>query len=249
MPPLHKVSIKTGSVNALNAQSPSSIYPYGFPFTLNPTMGCSFGCKFCYSPLSLRKNFAKMNREHFFNESTIKLDIADSLNDELTRLANLPQYLKRAQINETSDYYLTEVLKRLENESRDVMMEILETFQNQWNSGNKWMLHILTKSHLIEKHLDKLKEMKEMVQVEMSFSTPYENQRRNLELYTPPIPRRLKTIEKLSKEGIFVRVMAMPFYGGVSELDDLRTITFNAGARALKNKALNYFTSNHVKNL
>ena len=129
------------------------------------------------------------------------------------------------------------------------MMEILQVFQNHWNAGNKWMLHILTKSHLIEKHLDKLKEMKEMVQVEMSFSTPYENQLRNLELYTPTIKKRLETIEKLSKEGIFVRVMAMPFYGGVSELDDLKTITFNAGARALKNKALNYFNWNDVINI
>ncbi|MBT8387597.1 MAG: hypothetical protein KJO12_09325, partial [Ignavibacteria bacterium] len=201
MHPLRKVSIKTGPVNALNAQPPSSIYPYGFPFTLNPTMGCSFGCKFCYSPLTYRKNFAKSNRNHFFNESTIKLDIAKSLHNDLTRLSPLPQHLKRVQINETSDYYLSEVQRELDNRSRDVMLEILQVFQDHWDSGNKWMLHILTKSYLIEKHLEKLKEMKEMIQVEISFSTPYESQRRDLELYTPPIPRRIKTIENLSKEG------------------------------------------------
>ncbi len=249
MPPLHKVSIKKGAVNALNAQSHPSIYPTGFPFTLNPTMGCSFGCKFCYSPIFLRKNFAKENREHFFNGSTIKLNIADPLNKELTRLSPLPQHLKRVQINETSDYYLAEVLKELENQGRDVMMEILKVFQDHWIAGNKWMLHILTKSHLLEKHLDKLKEMKEMVQVEMSFSTPYENQLRNLELYTPTIKKRLETIEKLSKEDIFVRVMAMPFYGSVPELDELKRITFDAGAQALKNKALNYFQWNDLKNI
>jgi len=160
MHPLHKVSVKTGSVNALNAQTQSSIYPYGFPFTLNPTMGCSFGCKFCYSPLTYRKNFAKSDRVHFFNESTIKLDIAKSLDKDLTRLSPLPQHLKRVQINETSDYYLTEVLKKLEKEDRDVMMDILQVFQDHWDAGNKWMLHILTKSHLIEKHLGKLKEIK-----------------------------------------------------------------------------------------
>jgi radical SAM superfamily enzyme YgiQ (UPF0313 family) len=39
---------------ALNAQA-NGIYPYGFPFTLNLTMGCFFGCKYCYSPITLRK--------------------------------------------------------------------------------------------------------------------------------------------------------------------------------------------------
>ena len=190
-----------------------------------------------------------MNREHFFNESTIKLDIANSLNEELTRLSDLPQHLKRVQINETSDYYLSEVLTELDSKKRDVMMEILQVFQQHWTTGNKWMLHILTKSHLIEKHIDKLKAMKEMIQVEMSFSTPYESQLRDLELYTPSIKERLETIENLSNEGIFVRVMAMPFYGGVSELDELKRITFNAGAKALKNKALNYFQWNDVKNI
>jgi len=250
MTPLHKVSIKTGSVaRPLNAQAPHSIYPYGFPFTLNPTMGCSFACKFCFSAKQLRQNIETENREHFFNESTIRLNIADSINKELIRLSALPQYLKRVQINETSDYYLSEVLKELEDQGRDVMLEILQIFQDHWNSENKWMLHILTKSHLIEKHLDKLKEMKEMIQIEISFSTPYENQLRDLELYTPTIKKRLETIEKLSKEGIFVRVMAMPFNGDVPELNELKKITFNAGARALKNKALNYFNWIDVKNI
>lgn len=247
MPPSHQVSIKSGSVNALNAQKPNDIYPTGFPFTLNPTEGCSFACKFCYSPASPVGIFNRNN--HFFNEAVIKLDIADSLDNDLHRLSSLPQHLKRVQINEHSDYYLMEVLKRLNELNRDVMLEILEVFQNHWNDGNKWMLHILTKSYLIESHIDKLKEMKEMIQVEMSFSTPYENQRRDFELYTPPIPRRIKTIEKLSNEDIFVRVMAMPFYGGVSELDELKRITFDAGAKAMKNKALNYFNWNEIKNI
>ncbi|MBV6421637.1 MAG: hypothetical protein DAHOPDDO_02918 [Ignavibacteriaceae bacterium] len=247
MPPLHAVTIKYGSVNALNAQKPKDIYPTGFPFTLNPTEGCSFSCKFCYSPTSPVGIFNRNN--HFFNEAVIKLDIAASLDKDLDRLSDLPQHLKRVQINEHSDYYLIEVLKELDAQNRDVMLEILEAFQNHWINGNKWMLHILTKSHLIERHIDKLKQMKEMIQVEMSFSTPYENQLRDLELYTPSIQKRLDTIEKLSKAGIFVRVMAMPFYGGVTELDELKRITFDAGAKALKNKALNYFDWNEIKNI
>jgi DNA repair photolyase len=247
MKPKHIANIKTSTTSSLNAQTYDSIYPYGFPFTLNPTMGCSFACKFCYSPLALRQNIFSMGRNHFFDEVTIRIDIASSLDKELSRLSYLPQYLKRVQINEHSDYYLSEVFRELKKNNRDVMIEILEVFQKHWQNDNKWMLHILTKSNLILNHISEIKNMKEMIQVEISFSTPHENQLRALELYTPTVKKRLDTIEKLSKEGIFVRVMAMPFYGDVSDLDILKVNTFNAGAHAIKNKALNYYDWNIIK--
>ena len=247
MIPKHLVTIKSGAASSLNAQTPQSIYPYGFPFTLNLSMGCSFACKFCYSPLALRQNISSMGREHFFNEVTIRIDIAKSLDKELTRLSYLPQHLKRVQINEHSDYYLSEVFRELKKYNRDVMIEILDVFQKHWQNDNKWMLHILTKSNLILNHISEIKNMKEMIQLEISFSTPHENQLRALELYTPTVKKRLDTIEQLSKEGIFVRVMAMPFYGDVSDLDILKVNTFNAGAQAMKNKALNYYDWNIIK--
>ena len=45
----------------------------------------------------------------------------------------------------------------------------------------------------------------------------------------------------MAKEDIFVRIMAMPFYGDDKDLDILKTQTFNAGAKAFKNKGLNYY--------
>jgi hypothetical protein len=91
--------------------------------------------------------------------------------------------------------------------------------------------------------------MKEMVQVEISFSTEDEKKLRSLEIYTPSISKRLDTIEKLSKEGIFVRVMAMPFYGDTNDLNNLKQLAFAKGAVALKNKGLNYYTWQNVEQL
>jgi hypothetical protein len=91
--------------------------------------------------------------------------------------------------------------------------------------------------------------MKEMVQVEISFSTGDENKLRRLEIYTPSISKRLDTIEKLSSEGIFVRVMAMPFYGNTNDLNNLKQMAFARGAVALKNKGLNYFYWQNVVQL
>lgn len=243
-----KVTFKPGKCSALSTQS-SGIYPYGFPFTLNPTMGCFFCCKYCYSPISLCK-IIKGKRAGFFEEVTVRLGVPEQLGKELTKYSILPQHLKRVQINEHSDYYLPQLFTEIRKQNqRDILLEILNIFQRHWNNDNKWMLHILTKSPLILNHLDKLKEMKEMVQVEISFSTQDENKLRSLEIYTPTIEKRLDTIEKLTSEGIFVRVMAMPFFGDKNDLLQLKLETFNRGAKALKNKGLNYYNWNEILNI
>jgi hypothetical protein len=181
-------------------------------------------------------------RDSFFNHIEISLDKAKLLKEELPEYVDLPQHLKRVQINETSDYYLSQVMKEIDDQKKpDVMLDILTVFKQEWDKGNKWMLHILTKSPLILRHLDKLKEMKEMVQVEISFATEDETVSRELEFFTPTIQKRLDLVESLSKEGIFVRIMAMPFYGDAKSLDALKGEAFKRGAKAFKNKGLNYY--------
>ena len=83
--------------------------------------------------------------------------------------------------------------------------------------------------------------MKEMVQVEISICSTDEKVIRRYEKETPPLKTRLKTIETLAKNDIFVRVMAMPFLGDKREAEQLKKMCINAGARAFKHKALNYF--------
>jgi DNA repair photolyase len=221
---------------------------FGFPFTLNPTIGCSFACKYCYSPIFVAK-VATGKRKQFFEEIKIKMDIPTLLERELTKLSILPQHLKRVQINETSDYYLPRVIKELNKQGRDIMLEILEVFQNQSTRGNTWMLHILSKSNLVLNHLDKFKEMKEMVQLEISFCTHDDDIRKQFEFFTISTNERIKVVETLAKNDIFVRIMAMPFYGESKDLKILKDMTFSAGAKAFKNKGLNYFKWDELKNL
>lgn len=222
-----------------------SLGQYDFPFTMNPTMGCFFGCKYCYSPgfvYPYLKN-QKEQKLKFFENVYVKGGQPQWLAEELPRYAPLPPHLKRVQINESSEYYLPQLLKHLEDQKQpDIMLGILAEFEKAWNGGNKWMLHILTKSHLILNHIDKLKQMKQMIQIEVSFATHDENIRSQIEYYTPSIKKRLDLIESLSKEGIFVRVMAMPFYGNRDDLISLKNEAFNRGAKAFKNKSLNYYT-------
>ena len=213
---------------------------FNFPFTFNPVIGCALACKYCYSPIFVSKVPTDKGKK-FFEESIVQLNAAERAATELNRLRNLPQHLKRVQINETSEYYQPRVLHEIEAQGRDVMLEILEEFQEASFGGNSWMIHLLTKSNGIEQHIPKLMEMKDMVQVEISFATPHENIRKNLEFFTLPTDERLKVVEKLAKAGIFVRIMAMPFYGDENDLALLKKMTFDAGAKAFKNKELNYW--------
>ena len=241
-----KVVHREHSSKALNPQR--TIDQYGFPFTCNPSIGCHFACKYCYSPIFVKKQLTD-RRKDFFEEVILKEEIPALLEKELIRYDILPQHLKRVQINETSDYYLPRIINSLQNQDEDIMYQILDIFHRNWNNGNKWMLHILTKSPLIKYHLDKLKDMKHMVQVEMSIATLDEKIKRQIEVSSPSIQQRLDTIKLLSDEGIFVRVMAMPFIGNYDDVKKIKDITFQYGASAFKNKGLNYFDWNELKTL
>jgi DNA repair photolyase len=240
------VAFTSRSTKALNTQR--QFGQFGFPFTLNPTVGCSFSCKYCYSPIFVAK-VKTGKRKQFFEEIRVKLDLPALLDRQLSRLAVLPQHLKRVQINETSDYYLRRVMDELKKQNRDTMLEILKVFEKHAAAGNVWMLHVLTKSNLILTHLSQYVNMREMVQIEMSFATHDEAVRKRIECFTIPTAERVKVIEELAKNDVFVRVMAMPYYGGVDDLRILKDMTFNAGAKAFKNKNLNYFDWNQLQQL
>ena len=215
---------------------------YDFPFTINPTIGCFFGCTYCYSPW-VAYGWNPDRKKRFFENIHVKLDKPQHLANELPKYSVLPQHMKRVQINETSEYYLPQVLHSLrQNGKPDLMLGILDAFHQEWSKGNKWMLHILTKSDLILTQIDKLKEMKQMVQIEVSFANQDDTISRSIEFFTPTVTKRLELVEELAKAGLFVRVMAMPFYGERKDLLVLKDETFKRGAKAFKNKGLNYYS-------
>ncbi|MDZ7762979.1 MAG: hypothetical protein U5K00_00935 [Melioribacteraceae bacterium] len=123
----------------------------------------------------------------------------------------------------------------------DLIEKILDIFYNEDQNGNHWMLHILTKNHNIDRYTKQIAKMKHMVQVEFSIIHHDEIISRQYEKYTSSIKRRLDAIETLSQNGIFVRVMAMPFYGDLNDFSTLTGLVFSKGAQAFKNKLLNYY--------
>lgn len=213
------------------------IWQADFPFTLNTHIGCLFGCSYCYlqtPPFAFLTEFGK--------EVRIKTDLPQKLDRELFNYSHLPSFLKRVQINEATEGYLPQVVKATQDHlGRDIMREVLDTFRRHWKMGNRWMLHLVTKSHLILKHIDLLEEMRDQVQVELTITTLDETVARKVEGVAPSVGKRLEIIDRLSERGLFVRIMCMPFLGDKNEAATIKETLLQRGAKAFKQKGLNYY--------
>jgi hypothetical protein len=123
---------------------------------------------------------------------------------------------------------------------QDIMRQILEVFERHWHEGNPWMVHIFTKSHLVVEHLDILADMRHQVQVELTLTTLDEQMRIRYEGHAPSVRRRLKAIERLSRAGIFVRVMGMPLFRR-EDAERILSVGFEHGAKGFKHKGEHYW--------
>ena len=229
---------------------------HDLPFTCNPVWGdgewlCPFKCLYCYTQkyydIQKDPNNEKANRPGVIKYRSWLPEILDHELSTYNK-EGLPQYLKRVQVNEAFEYYIPEIMKAsYDSSKKDLLWRTLEVFERHWHNGNKWMIHLLTKSPLILKHLPLLQSMRQMIQVELTLITLDEKKRLQVEPKAPSVKQRLDVIEQLSDAGIFVRVMAMPFMGDKNSLqenlkdaEELKHTVLSCGAQAFDIKCLNY---------
>jgi len=244
----HRISTQDQAGIALTPQKKIDLF--NFPFTLNMNIGCLYACRYCYLQGYPFSRFAE-----FGQEVKVKLWIPEKLDQELIKYRDLPQHFKRVQVNPATEGLHPKVLKYTrDNCNRDLVRETLEVFQRHWNAGNHWMVHFVTKSNSVTDYVDLLAELRHMVQVEITIITANQQLSRQVEPYAPSVNVRLRAVETLSKAGIFVRIMAMPFMTTFSaeeqihdDLAALKDHCFNRGAVAFKNKGLNYFDESDVQ--
>ena len=212
-----------------------------FPFTLNISKGCLNLCIYCYTQKE-PFHWEKKTPYNWGEAVVIKTWIADKLDKELEKHKNLPQHLKRVQVNLATEGYLPlAMLETKKQFGRDIMAEVLDVFRKHWVNDNKWMVHLVTKSHMVKKHLSKISKMKEQVQLELTITTLDETLTRKLEGFSPTVKKRLELIKDFSNAGVFVRVMCMPFIGDRAAAILVRDECFKYGAKGFKHKGLNYF--------
>jgi DNA repair photolyase len=177
----------------------------GMPFThaINPYRGCEFGCRYCYARYT--HEFLEMGPAEFEQKIYFKENAAWLLEQELKRLKPGTEIA----LGTATDPY--QPLERKLNITRS----LLEVFAR--NGG--FRLGIVTKSSLVTRDLDLLKDVARVNQlsVNMTVTTIDRKLARILEPRAPRPDLRISALGALRQAGIRAGVMCSPLMPGITD--------------------------------
>jgi DNA repair photolyase len=191
-----------------------------FQWTINPYRGCEFGCKYCYARYT--HEFMEMDAVDFEDRIYAKSAAAHLLRQELGRVD--PK--DHIAIGTATDPY--QPAERRYGRTRS----ILEVFA----AMRGWYLGITTKSDLVIRDLDLLKEVTRgnVLGIHITITTLDTRLARLLEPRAPRPDLRLQAVKTLSDVGIPVSVFPSPIMpgltDGVRQLDRLAKAARESGA-------------------
>ncbi len=185
-------------IKCSKALTPSKIY--GFDYTINPYIGCTHKCSYCYARF--------MNRfepyKSWGNYVNIKKNIVQILGNEISKL-------KPGRVIFSS---VTDAYQPIESKYK-ITRQCLEIL-NKYN----FSVGLLTKSPLITRDIDilhKLNSRKGGLSIGMSIMCLSEEDKNNFEEGSPSIESRFGALKRLNNEGLEPFVFIAPFIPGVSE--------------------------------
>ncbi len=195
----------------------------GFDISINPYRGCEQGCIYCYARPT-HEYLELSSGLDFETKIFIKYNAAKLLEKELTSKNWKPQSVAMSGV--TDPYQPIE--RKL-----GITRQCLKVFLKYRNP-----VILITKSELITRDLDLLKELAqyESAAVFISITTLNPNLSRQLEPRASNPTLRLKSIEKLSKNNIPTGVLVAPIIPGLTETEipDIVSKSAQAGARSAK---------------
>jgi DNA repair photolyase len=166
-------------------------------YVINPYIGCSFGCTYCYAKFTLNR----------VNKNINDWDKCIYIKDKIDKL--LPKELQKIKNNSNTNIVISS--------STDAWQHVEETTKNTQlalnmllESGYKGKISILTKSPLILRDIDLLKQFKRLLIGITITSLDRDNITKALNHNTPLQSERLNTLEQLYKNGFNVYVFMAP---------------------------------------
>jgi DNA repair photolyase len=182
----------------------TSLRKMPFSHAINPYRGCEFGCRYCYARYTHEflelSNPADFEHKIYFKENATWL-----LQQELARLKPGTEIA----LGTATDPY--QPLER----KRRITRSLLEVFAR----SDGFRLGIITKSTLIERDLDLLKEIarRNALTVHVTVTTMNTRLARILEPRAPRPDLRMATVAKLRQEGVRTGVMCSPLMPGITD--------------------------------
>jgi DNA repair photolyase len=192
-----------------------------FTWTINPYRGCEFGCRYCYARYT--HEFMEMRDGMEFEQKIyVKQHAADLLRHELRRV--MPG--ESIALGTATDPY------QPAERRYEVTRGILEEFARH----RGFELGIVTKSNLIVRDLDLLKEVAHAnrLSVHVTVTTLDVNLARILEPRAPRPDLRLDAVRTLAEAGLRVGISCSPVVPGITDspgdLEALIRAAANSGA-------------------
>ncbi|MEW6747333.1 MAG: radical SAM protein [Planctomycetota bacterium] len=165
----------------------------GVDFVINPYLGCSHGCRYCYA--TFMRKYSHHNQGTPWGEFVeVKTNIVDVLRSELQRKRR-PGH---AHLSSVCDPY--QPVERHYRLTRRCL-ELLRDFG--------WEVDVLTRSSLVTRDIDVLTACSEVL-VGLSVPTDDERVRRILEPRSTSIATRLTTLRRLREAGLSTWVFIAP---------------------------------------
>jgi DNA repair photolyase len=154
----------------------------GVDYCINPYVGCFHGCRYCYA--TFMKRFTG-HTEAWGSLVDVKVNSPEVLQRQLQRKAR-----GRVMISSVTDAYQPiEAKYKLTRKCLEVLLE------------HQFPVDILTKSPLVLRDLDLIKEFKD-IEVGVTVTTNDEKIRKVFEPKAPSITARINTLKKLHNNGI-----------------------------------------------
>jgi DNA repair photolyase len=195
-----------------------------FRWTINVYRGCSHGCLYCFArPTHTYLDF-NAGRD-FEKEIVVKVNAPEVLRVELARPSWKGEHI--AMGTNTDPYQWVEGRYKL-------MRGIWEAIRDAKNEAS-----ILTKSPLLLRDLDLLKEIAEVAPISANLSVPTIDEKawRASEPHTPNPRARLEAVAELSKAGIPTGVLVAPLMPGINDdprqVEEILELAAKAGARSV----------------
>ena len=169
----------------------------GVEYSLNPYIGCTHGCLYCYS----RELFSQLD---WGSVVIVKVNLISVLRKEIGRLRP-----RRVALSTSTDpYQPVESLYRLTRRSLEVLLH------------NKVRVSIQTRNPLVLRDLDIILDNRDLVDVGFSITTLSPSVTKILEPSAPPPRARVKALEELSSRGVRTWIFLGPILPSLTDSEE-----------------------------
>lgn len=206
----------------------SALSKSGLPdidYALNPYLGCSHGCIYCYARLYTRDKRASMN---WGSVVIVKSNIARVLEKEIKRIK--PGHVGVGTI--TDPYQPVEAVYKLTRTCIEILLK------------HGFNVSIQTKNTLVLRDIDIFSKYKDFIDVGFTIITLNQNLTKLIEPFSSPPLARVNALRVLSNHGVKTWIFYGPIIPGLN--DDIKTLESVAKIAKETNSIL-YYDSLHVK--